>query len=32
MQEIAVLQFEGPLIASLREYWASESLGKLTAN
>jgi len=32
MQEIAVLRFEGPLIAHLREYWASESLGKLTAN
>ena len=29
MREIAVLEFDGPLIASLREYWASESLGKL---
>ena len=25
MREIAVLQFEGDLIRSLREYWASES-------
>jgi hypothetical protein len=24
MREIAVLEFDGPLIASLREYWASE--------
>jgi SnoaL-like domain len=27
MKEIAVLEFEGRQIASLREYWASESLG-----
>lgn len=27
MQEIAVLEFEGGLIASLREYWASEQVG-----
>lgn len=27
MREIAVLEFEGRLIASLREYWASESIG-----
>lgn len=27
MREIAVLVFEGDLIASLREYWASEQLG-----
>jgi ketosteroid isomerase-like protein len=29
MQEIAVLDFEGGLIASLREYWASETVGQL---
>lgn len=29
MREIAVLQFEGKLIASLREYWASETVGQL---
>jgi hypothetical protein len=28
MREIAVLEFDGPLIASLREYWASERLGE----
>jgi hypothetical protein len=27
MREIAVLVFDGRLIASLREYWASEQLG-----
>ncbi len=27
MREIAVLTFEGRLISSLREYWASEHLG-----
>ena len=27
MREIAVLVFEGDLIASLREYWASEVIG-----
>jgi hypothetical protein len=27
MREIAVLEFEGHLIASLREYWASEEIG-----
>jgi ketosteroid isomerase-like protein len=27
MREIAVLMFEGHLIASLREYWASERVG-----
>lgn len=27
MREIAVLKFEGHLIASLREYWASERVG-----
>lgn len=29
MQEIAVLTFEGQLISSLREYWASETVGHL---
>jgi ketosteroid isomerase-like protein len=29
MREIAVLRFEAGLIASLREYWASETLGQL---
>jgi hypothetical protein len=24
MREVALLTFDGPLIASLREYWASE--------
>lgn len=28
MREIAVLEFEGPLIASFREYWASERIGE----
>ena len=32
MQEIAVLTFEGGLIASLREYWASEDVGELSAS
>lgn len=27
MQEIAVLTFQGDLISSLREYWASEPAG-----
>jgi hypothetical protein len=27
MKEIAVLTFEGHLISSLREYWASEEVG-----
>jgi hypothetical protein len=31
MREIAVLVFEGRLIASLREYWASEQTGSLGA-
>jgi ketosteroid isomerase-like protein len=30
MREIAVLVFEGRLIASLREYWASETIGQIT--
>ena len=29
MREIAVLVFEGHLIASLREYWASEAAGAM---
>ena len=29
MREIAVLEFSGPLITSLREYWASEQIGEL---
>jgi hypothetical protein len=29
MREIAVLEFEGQLIASLREYWASETVGQV---
>jgi len=29
MREVAILVFEDGLIASLREYWASESIGKL---
>ena len=31
MKEIAVLEFEGGLIASLREYWASENIPALEA-
>jgi hypothetical protein len=30
MREIAVLEFSGHLIASLREYWASEEVGLLS--
>ena len=30
MREVAILEFDGPLIASLREYWASEQIGQLT--
>ena len=29
MREIAVLEFDGPLVASLREYWASEQIGQM---
>lgn len=29
MREVAILEFEGELISSLREYWASEQLGEL---
>lgn len=31
MLEIAVLEFEGGLIRSLREYWSSETVGDLSA-
>ena len=31
MREIAVLVFEGPRIASLREYWASETVATLAS-
>lgn len=31
MKEIAVLTFKGHLISSLREYWASETVGMLEA-
>lgn len=31
MREIAVLEFEDGLISSLREYWASETVGELSA-
>jgi hypothetical protein len=27
MREVAILEFDGPLIGSLREYWASERIG-----
>ena len=29
MREVAILVFEGPLIASLREYWSSERVADL---
>ena len=29
MREVAILEFDGPLIASLREYWASEQIGEM---
>lgn len=29
MREVAILEFEGRLIASLREYWSSEVIGQL---
>jgi hypothetical protein len=31
MREVAILVFEGKLIASLREYWSSERIGDLSA-
>jgi hypothetical protein len=30
MREVALLTFDGPLIASLREYWASEDISPAT--
>jgi hypothetical protein len=30
MREVALLTFDGPLISSLREYWASEELPAAT--
>jgi hypothetical protein len=30
MREIALLTFEDRLIASLREYWASQTVGQVT--
>jgi hypothetical protein len=30
MREVALLTFDGPLIDSLREYWASEEVGELS--
>jgi hypothetical protein len=32
MREIAVLEFDGPLISSLREYWSSEQIGQLLSD
>jgi hypothetical protein len=29
MREVAILEFDGPLIRSLREYWASEQVGPI---
>ena len=29
MREVAILEFEGPLIASLREYWTSQRVADL---
>lgn len=31
MREVAILEFNGPLVESLREYWASEQVGELEA-
>jgi hypothetical protein len=31
MREVAILEFDGLLIDSLREYWASESIGQTEA-
>lgn len=30
MREVAILEFDGDLVASLREYWSSESLGEVS--
>ena len=32
MKEVAILEFDGLLIASLREYWASAQVGQLSAS
>jgi SnoaL-like protein len=32
MREVAILDFEGPLIARLREYWASEQIAEREAD
>jgi hypothetical protein len=32
MREVAILVFDGPLITSLREYWASQQVTPLSAN
>jgi ketosteroid isomerase-like protein len=32
MREVAILEFEGELIASLREYWASVQIGQALAD
>jgi hypothetical protein len=32
MREIAVLEFRGNLVSSLREYWASEPVGQLSGS
>jgi hypothetical protein len=29
MREVAILEFDGDLVSSLREYWASERIGEL---
>lgn len=31
MREVAILEFDGPLIRSLREYWSSQQIGELEA-
>lgn len=31
MREVAILEFEGRLIKSLREYWSSVQVGELSA-
>ncbi len=31
MREVAILEFDGDLIRSLREYWATEAIGPSTA-
>lgn len=31
MKEVAILEFDGDLVSSLREYWSSESAGELAS-